>query len=298
MTKKRKRWFAVAVSVAAGAEEAVEFALNELESLGSEIDQLSRKDAETLLVKGYFEEPPDIGSFKTKLSEALEIFGFSGDSVKNIETAEIPDTDWLAEWKKYWKPTETARFIIAPPWEEIANPEKIVIRIEPQMAFGTGTHETTKLCLRAIEENYRAGMSFFDIGTGTGILAIAAAKIAAASKTEKARAKIVGCDTDPDAVKIAAENAVLNDVGEIGFYVGSISEETPAGDFVCANVTADVIIPLLPLLLAKSQRILVSSGILAAQEDKICQALKGHNFENPSVERDGEWISVTIRKQV
>src|SRR4029079_18467199 len=90
-------------------------------------------------------------------------------------TREVPDRDWLAEWKRGWQPVEVGRFIIAPPWSEISV-NRIVIRIEPGMAFGTGTHETTRLCLKAIEKYFRGG-SFLDVGTGTGILAMAAAKL-------------------------------------------------------------------------------------------------------------------------
>src|SRR5258708_29342780 len=111
----------------------------------------------------------------------------------------VADEDWLGEWKKSWQPVEVgARFIIAPPWVEVSHePNRCVIRIEPGMAFGTGTHETTRLCLVAIEK-YFAGGSFLDVGTGTGILAIAAAKLFPSARLE-------ACDTDADAITIASE---------------------------------------------------------------------------------------------
>ncbi len=308
--KDKQKWYQVKVKVRSGFEEAVEFALNELDSLGNEINNLGKKPDEDLCVIGYFNELPKDDLIKDQLQKALEIYNFPTGSNINISTEEIEDQDWLAEWKKHWKPTETEKFIIAPPWENIENTEKIIVRIEPNMAFGTGTHETTKLCLRAIEENYESGMSFFDIGTGTGILSIAAAKLATedtaedekefskkqSSKTSvSSAAKILACDTDQDSIKIAKKNAELNDTKEIDFYVGSISDDSPKFDFICANVTADVIIPILPLLIEKTDKILVLSGILVEQEDLILKELKKLKIENPKIQTDGEWISITIK---
>ena len=228
---------------------------------------------------------------RERLNYALDIYRFSADSIKQIEWREVENQDWLAEWKKHWKPTESKRFIVAPTWEIIENTDKIVIRIEPSMAFGTGTHETTRLCLQAIEENYQSGESFFDVGTGTGILAIAFFKF----QVPSSEFQVVGCDTDEDSIKIARENAELNDVGEeIEFYVGSIDENTAQFDFICANVTLDVIVPLLPLLLEKSKRILVLSGILKEQENAIREELKKFGIENPQIKTMGEWISLVV----
>jgi ribosomal protein L11 methyltransferase len=156
------------------------------------------------------------------------------------------------------------------------------------MAFGTGTHETTRLCLRAIEKYYEDGMSFFDVGTGTGILAIAIARL----NSGENNTKILGCDTDVDSVKIAKENAVLNNTAEIDFYIGSINADSPEFDFVCANVTADIIIPMLPLLVAKSKQILVLSGILVEQELEVLTALEKLGINKTNIETDGEWISI------
>ena len=177
MSENQKTWFALEITVDAKASEAVEFALNELDTLGTEINNLGVKQAETLSVIGYFNELPNDETVRAELNEALRIYGFAPDAIHKTDWRKIGNVDWLFEWKKHWKPTETAKFIIAPTWENVGNTDKIVVRIEPSMAFGTGTHETTRLCLKAIEENYTPGMSFFDVGTGTGILAIAAAKL-------------------------------------------------------------------------------------------------------------------------
>ncbi|MEO6590268.1 MAG: 50S ribosomal protein L11 methyltransferase [Pyrinomonadaceae bacterium] len=291
MDKKQENWYSVEIETKQGTEEAVEFALNELDSLGNEINQFGKKQSENLSVIGYFNEKIDDAILQEKLDEGLKIYSFSNEAIKKIEWREIENRDWLAEWKKHWRPTETEQFIIAPIWSEVAGTEKIIIRIEPSMAFGTGTHETTKLCLKAIEQSYQPGESFFDLGTGTGILAIAVTK---KSQIENAECQIVGCDTDEDSIKIAEENAELNKTESIEFFVGSISPETPEFDFVCANVTADVIVPLLPLLVEKAKRILVLSGILKEQESLIVKELKNFQIEKPRIKTDGEWISVTV----
>ena len=299
-----KTWFALEITVDAKASEAVEFALNELDALGTEINNLGVKQSENLTVIGYFNELPDSAKIEAELNEALRIYGLAPETIRQTDQRVIGNVDWLFEWKKHWKPTVTEKFIIAPTWETIENTDKIVVRIEPSMAFGTGTHETTRLCLKAIEENYESAMSFLDVGTGTGILAIAAAKSqvpslkAQVSKPEsESYALIVGYDTDFDSITIAGENAETNEVGdEIEFRVGSISEKDARYDFVCANITVDVIVPILPLLIEKSKRVLMLSGILKEQENIIVSELKNFDVKNPKIEFLGEWISVLIVK--
>ncbi|HEY0458746.1 MAG TPA: 50S ribosomal protein L11 methyltransferase [Pyrinomonadaceae bacterium] len=293
MKPTEQKWFALEITADAAASEAVEFALNELDALGTEINNLGKSGAVTLTVIGYFNEQFANQIWQKALLEAVQIYGFSSDAIKKTEWREVENQDWLAEWKKHWRPTETARFTIAPPWETLENTEKHVIRIEPSMAFGTGTHETTRLCLRAIEERYFPEMSFLDVGTGTGILAIAAAKF----RLPGSESRVVGCDTDDDSVKIARENAESNAAADIEFYVGSISPKTPEFDFVCANLTADVILPILPLLVEKSRRILVLSGILQEQEKLITGELAGLQISNYKIETDGEWISVLVENE-
>jgi ribosomal protein L11 methyltransferase len=156
------------------------------------------------------------------------------------------------------------------------------------MAFGTGTHETTRLCLAAIEK-YFAGGSFLDVGTGTGILAIAAAKLFPEARVE-------AIDTDAQAVEIAAENARLNGVAaNIEFRVGSVDETTASADFVCANLTADVISSILPQLIGATCGRLVLSGILDVQLEVVRARLHECGVSEPSeIMSDGEWVALIV----
>ena len=309
---QQKTWHALDVMAAPNAAEAVEHALNELGSLGTETDQLRKKPGEDIVVTGYFTELPDQQTVEEQFAAALEAFELPTEAIRETNWRTVEDRDWLAEWKKHWKATEVGRFVIAPPWEQVSPTEKIVIRIEPNMAFGTGTHETTQLCLEAIDVNYLPGDSFLDVGTGTGILAIAAAKLATENtKNNSANpvpdsvpsvlsvAKILALDTDADSIKIAGENAMRNGVSDsIEFRHGPLAPDAPAFDFVCANLTLDVILPILPALLEKSRKILVLSGLLRDQENAIAEALKtcGGDSENVIVKSAGEWIAVSVSR--
>lgn len=284
--------YAYQITVVSEASEAIEFGLNEFDALGTEINNLGKKPTETLTVIGYFSEPQADEKLRNCLNEALRIYGFAPDAILEIDSHRLGNIDWLFEWKKHWKPTVTEKFIIAPSWENVEDTDKIVVRIEPNMAFGTGTHETTQLCLKAVGENYEGGMSFLDVGTGTGILAIAAAKMNSEFKIQDLG--FSGCDTDENSIKIAEENAALNEVEGIEFFVGPISVETPKTDFVCANILPDVIIPILPLLLGKANKFLVLSGILKEQEQRMIDELDKLQVVNHSVEVSGEWIAITI----
>ncbi|MFL6212009.1 MAG: 50S ribosomal protein L11 methyltransferase [Pyrinomonadaceae bacterium] len=278
-------WFALDVTLEPAAREAVEYALMEAGALGTETDGAGAE----LRVTGYFAAVPEREEIRAALFDALRIYASPSSSVREMQMREVAARDWLAEWKESWQPVAVgARFIIAPPWSELQDmADRIVIRIEPGMAFGTGTHETTRLCLVAIEQHFR-GASFLDVGTGTGILAIAAAKLAP-------DARIAACDTDAEAVEIARENARLNGVADqIDFYVGSISEPTPSADCVCANLTADVIGPLLPALVGATCGRLILSGILDTQADTVAAHLHELGINNYELLADGEWVALII----
>jgi ribosomal protein L11 methyltransferase len=286
-------WYSISVTVAPEAVEAIEHAFNSLDALGTEINHLRKKNLESVTVLGYFNDLPDEERVQDELHYALRAYGFEESAVMQLERSTVEETDWLAEWKKHWKPSDVGGFVIAPPWSDVDASDKIVIRIEPNMAFGTGTHETTQLCLRAIEKNYTPGDTFLDVGTGTGILAIAAAKLNL--KSEISNLKLLGVDTDVDSISIARENAALNGVGDaIDFSIGSLSEDTPVHDFVCANLTLDVILPILPMLIDKAQKKLVLSGILVEQKGEIVAALDRAGIADPKIDEAGEWISVSI----
>ena len=290
MNNQQLEWSALEITIDADASEAIEFGLNELGALGTEINHLGKKATEKVCVIGYFNKLPAEETTESELNEALRIYGFAPEVIVKIDSHAVENADWLHEWKKHWKPTVTEKFIVAPTWENVENTDKILVRIEPSMAFGTGTHETTRLCLQAIEREYENGMSFLDVGTGTGILAIAAVL-----KVRDSEANFVGCDTDYDSITIAKENAELNNVENINFYVGSISPETPEFDFVCANLTADVIVPILPLLVEKAKRILVLSGILQEQENSVRTELEKLGVSNANTQISGEWISIVVK---
>lgn len=282
---KQSSWQALNVDIEPPAREAVEYALMEAGALGTVTGD--PKDG-LMRVIGYFDVVPDREQIRRELLEALRIYNLPSSSVRDMNLDQIADRDWLEEWKKSWQPVVVGSFIVAPPWTQLSDiNNKLIIRIEPGMAFGTGTHETTRLCLHAIERHF-AGGTFLDVGTGTGILAIAAAKMFS-------DARIEACDVDDDAIAIATDNAKQNGVADqINFRVGSIDETTPSANLVCANLTADVILPMIQKLANLSCGKLVLSGILETQLDSITTALLGLGVSDVEVTSDGEWVCCVV----
>ena len=275
-------WYALDVDTEPLAREAVGYALIEAGAAGTTDDRDGTR------ITGYFDGVPDRERVRAELFEALRIYQLPSSSVRDMNVREVEQRDWLEEWKKNWQPVEVGRFVIAPPWSKIDDASgRCVIRIEPGMAFGTGTHETTRLCLAAIQRYFEGG-SFLDVGTGTGILAIAAAACAPGVHVE-------ACDTDADAIEIARENAVANGVAErITFRVGSVDETTSSADFICANLTADVIEKLLPTLVALSCGRLVLSGILETQTEAITDRLAQLAITDAEITQEGEWVAIIV----
>ncbi len=283
-----KTWRAVDVMTSPDAQEAIEYGLMEAGALGTE-----NHDGPNVAVTGYFESSVDQEAIQEALAEALRIYNLPPSAIVAFDSRDVADADWLAEWKNSWRETVVGRFIVAPPWIDWTPPTNrsseapILIRINPGMAFGTGTHETTRLCLKAIEKHFRGG-SFLDVGTGTGILAIAAAKMFPDARVE-AR------DTDAEAIEIARDNARLNEIQQpIDFQAGSVDEQTASADFVCANLTAPVIVDLLPALLGVTCGTLVLSGILDSQLDMIESRLAELGATVREVDQDGEWIALVV----
>jgi ribosomal protein L11 methyltransferase len=284
-------WYAVELKVERAAEEAAEYALLEAGALGTETETAETAgEAGTLSVAGYFADAPERETVRGFVLDALRIYALPASSLREMEVREVEARDWLGEWKKSWQPVAVgARFVVAPPWSEVeSRAERIVIRIEPGMAFGTGTHETTRLCLAALEKHFTGAGSLLDVGTGTGILAIAAAKL-------DAQARIEACDTDAEAVEIARENATLNGVAaQINFRTGTIEEAGASFDCVCANLTADVILPLLPALIDATCGRLILSGILDTQADTVRTRLAELGITDAETVADGEWVAIIV----
>lgn len=280
MSATKENWYALDVDIEPPACEAVEYALMEAGAAGTEATGEIR-------VTGYFEGVPDRQRVRDELFDAMRIYELPSSSVRDMNVREVPQQDWLAEWKKNWQPVEVGRFIIAPPWSDLGDThDRIVIRIEPGMAFGTGTHETTRLCLAAIEKHFQGG-SFLDVGTGTGILAIAAAMLAPG-------AHVAACDVDEEAINIARENAAANGVADrINFCVGSIDQASSA-DLVCANLTAEVIVDRLPALVVLTCGRVILSGILETQIDTVIERLAELGVTEVEIMQEGEWIAIIV----
>ena len=283
--QQRSGWYALDVDLEPAAREAVEYALMEAGALGTETGDESDG---LVRIAGYFAATPDRELVRHELSEALRIYELPSSSVRYMNVREVAERDWLEEWKQNWQPVEIGRFIIAPPWSNLDDVhDRLIIRIEPGMAFGTGTHETTRLCLQAIEKHFSGG-SFLDVGTGTGILAIAAAKLVPGARIE-------ACDTDETAIAIARENAAANGVlDQIEFRAGSVEESTASADLVCANLTADVITQILPLLVSVTCGKLILSGILETQVEMVQAALHDNGIDEFEIEQDGEWVALIV----
>lgn len=280
-------WFALEVVIESEAQEAVQYGLMEAGAAG--VECLDRGEAELSTVVAYFRNIPAREAIRSLLLDALRIYGLASSSIRDMQLQEVIDKDWLAEWKESWKPVRIgSRIVVAPSWQDTSDylSDRLIIRIDPGMAFGTGTHETTRLCLLALEK-YFVGQSLLDLGTGTGILAIAATKMFPG-------ARVLACDTDSDAVEIAKRNAEINGVADlIDFWNGSLAQmPEPQVDFVCSNLTADLILELIPDLVRVAQQRLLLSGILEEQFPEIADKLSAAGRPMLELMREGEWVAI------
>ncbi len=214
-----------------------------------------------------------------------------------LESASVDNADWTSAWKKYFTPIPIgSRFVVLPAWLKNEPCAAQSILIEPKMAFGTGHHQTTALCLEALDRLatdgvLKAGQSFLDLGTGSGILGIAAVKLGLAGQ---------GVDIDPVAVDNACENAVLNAVeGAFAPSVGSITDIPGERRFDCilANILANPLVDMAEDICARLARpgVLILSGILREQADRVVQAYVGQGLAAPHVSHSGEWTSLVFR---
>jgi ribosomal protein L11 methyltransferase len=291
MADSSKKWWRVRLTVDPEAEEPVSTILWDSGTEG--ISSHSTSDA--LALSAYFTDPPDPEQLRAKIEAFLSELDFPSAYLKRTELEQVVEEDWLQKWKEGYHPIAVGeRFIIAPSWE---TPDtagaRIVIEIDPGMAFGTGTHATTQLCLTAMERHWRGGR-FLDIGTGTGILAIAAAKM-------HPDAQVVAVDVDPIAIEVATENLAHNRVADnIRLQLGDLRcVRGQRFDLIAANLTAEVIeahIADMKEALAEDGG-LILSGVLLEQEASV-QARLAHTGLNV-IDRltAEEWICLSANSR-
>jgi ribosomal protein L11 methyltransferase len=208
--------------------------------------------------------------------------------------SDINEEDWTQTWKTYFQPEQiTENIVVKPTWREyIREHNEIVLEIDPGMAFGTGTHPTTSMCIRMIEKYLKRNSTFLDIGTGSGILMIAAAKLGAI--------KVWGTDNDPVAVDIACKNLIQNRISESSFNIldaDLVDQITERFDLVAANLTTKTILILLENVnrVLVQDGILVCSGILETDKDEVLKKMQDLDFECVDILTKDEWISIACR---
>lgn len=246
------------------------------------------------IVKGYYKQDEDFDEYIVYIKESINnLHQFGIDKGQGLVTvAKVNEEDWENNWKKYYKPTKIGeKIIVKPIWESYeTKDDEIIVELDPGMAFGTGTHETTRMCIKALEKHVKAESTVFDIGTGSGILAITAAKLGAK--------QVIGVDLDPVAVKSAEENVKFNDIDNIKIMYGNLMEVVDGkADIVIANIIADVIIFLTEEVkkFIVPGGLFISSGIIRERKDDVVKKLEECGFTVEEVNIDGEWVCIVAK---
>ena len=315
------KWNRFTVKTTTAAEDMVIYTLSELGVEGAEIvdrQPLTEDDKAQMFVdimpegpdddgiaylNFYLEEDEDKEAVLEKVRAALEdLRSWMDIGEGTIEESETEDKDWINNWKEYFHQFYVDDILIVPSWEEVKeeDKDKMVLHIDPGTAFGTGMHETTQLVIRQLKKYVTPGAEILDVGTGSGILGIVALKLGAGH--------VLGTDLDPCAVPAVAENKEANDICDQDFdmLIGNIIDDEQvqeiAGyekyDIVTANILADVLLPLTPVITKQMKKgaLYITSGILDVKEEVVVQAVKEAGLTLVEVTRQGEWVSVTARK--
>lgn len=270
------RWVEIEIAAAGDAQEAVGALLTETAGCYGYA-------ATETAVRGYLPVDERVEGALLALKAALGA---------EITLRFVAEEDWADAWKQYFKPQRIGqRLVVKPGWEDFSPaPGDLVIEIDPGMAFGTGLHATTRLCLRALEECLSPGMAVADIGTGSGILAVAAAKLGAGS--------VAATDNDPLAVKIARENVARNGVADR--VTAQEAAHPPSGPFglIVANILADVILGMRTALhdaLAPGG-LLIASGIIDSRADEVRRGLERTGLAIAGTDTEAEWVAIRAAK--
>ncbi len=315
------KWDKYTVKTITSAEDILSATLAGLGVEGVQIEDkipLTEEEKQSMYIDILPELPPDdgvayvsffleAGNDHTQLLEeikeeleSLRMFMDIGEGT--IEETTTEDIDWMNNWKEFFKPFTVDDIYIKPTWEEAGEEGKnrMIIEIDPGTAFGTGKHETTQLCIRQLKKYVTKGCKVLDVGCGSGILSIVAARLEAGD--------VFGIDIDPAAVEASWENMDVNGIcrEQCRFAVGNIMEDEnlqkEAGkedvDIVVANILADIIIPLTPVIPARLKKggIYITSGIINTREEAVREAVEASGLEIVEITRQGDWVSVTARK--
>ncbi|MGI6000997.1 MAG: 50S ribosomal protein L11 methyltransferase [Candidatus Merdisoma sp.] len=253
----------------------------------------------------YLEPEDDQAEMLRKVQEGLDEIRSWGVDVgeATITASETEDKDWINNWKEFFHQFYVDDILIKPSWEEVSptDRDKLLIQIDPGTAFGTGMHETTQLCIRQLRKYLTPETVLLDVGTGSGILSIISLKLGAKHA--------VGTDLDPCALEAVKENMEVNGIDPATFemMIGNIITEKEVQDrvgygcydIVVANILAEVLVPLTPVILAqlKPGGIYITSGIIDDKEELVVQTVKDCGLTVLEVTRQGEWVSVTARKE-
>jgi ribosomal protein L11 methyltransferase len=290
------RWVEITIQATDESTEAVSNILTEEGCGGTAASNLVESDKNTINnIIGYL---PVDDRLEDRLQHIRERVQELPELGLNLVTDEITikwvqDEEWAAAWKKFFKPLKIGRIVIRPTWEEYSpQPDEIVIDLDPGMAFGTGNHPTTKLCLEALQDYISGGETVLDMGTGSAILAMAAAKLGAA--------QVVGLEIDPVAVEAAVENVDRENLGSqiiIGL-ADSPSAFDGQADIVLANIIAKVIIDMGEGLSSKVKPggLLIASGIVVERSQEIIDTLTYLGLTLHETRQEGDWVALTFRK--
>ncbi|HGM3506943.1 TPA: 50S ribosomal protein L11 methyltransferase [Clostridioides difficile] len=268
---------------------------NELDWDYVEEEVFKKNEEDDVLIKTYVSEEKNVMEFVEIIKQkvlGLKDFGIDiGEGSVSLD--QVNEADWANAWKAYYKPTKVGqRVVVKPTWEDYAIQDgDLIIELDPGMAFGTGTHETTSMCIRELEKYVNKDSKVFDIGCGSGILAIAAAKLGAK--------EVVAVDLDEVAVKVAKENVLENKVEEnVSVMHGNLTDVIKdKADVIVANIIADIIKILAKDVqnFMKEDAIFISSGIILDKVEEVKESLIENGFEIVEVQKLGEWSAIVSK---
>lgn len=315
------KWNKYTLKTLSKAEDIISATLAELGVEGVEIEDrvpLTEQDKEQMFVDilpdgpkddgiayvSFYLEPEqdNEGMLKNIQEELSSLKEFMDIGEATIIRSETEDLDWVNNWKKYFHQFYVDDILIIPSWEEVKpeDQDKLIIHIDPGTAFGTGMHETTQLVIRQLKKYVTDTTELLDVGCGSGILSIAALLLGAKHA--------VGTDLDPCAINASKENMEANHIAAssmevmIGNIIDDKEIQDQAGyekyDIVAANILADVLVPLTPVITAQMKKggLYITSGILDEKEETVAEAVRAAGLEILEVTRQGEWVSITARK--